>query len=158
MSENLSFRPITDDDMDYLYGLYASTRADEMAMLTQWSDEEKENFVQMQFKAQHQHYQEHFRHAAFDLILVDGEPIGRLYVDRREDEHRVVDITLSPEHCGKGIGGRIMRDVLDEAATANKMVRIHVEKNNVAMRLYERLGFKQVEDTGVYYLMERAPE
>jgi len=33
-------------------------------------------------------------------------------------------------------------------------VTIHVEAVNPAIRLYQRLGFKQIEDKGVYLLME----
>ena len=150
---NITFRTITDDDLPFLARLYASTREEEVAV-TGWSEEEKENFLQMQFRAQHAHYQEHYAGAQFNLILVGGEPAGRIYVDRREDEHRIVDIALLPEHRGKGIGGGIMQDLLDEAARAGKLVRIHVERNNHAMQLYNRLGFQKVGDTGVYLLME----
>jgi ribosomal protein S18 acetylase RimI-like enzyme len=68
-----------------------------------------------------------------------------------------VDITLLPEHCGAGIGTGILRDLLAEAAAAGKPVRIHVERQNPAWRLYERLGFAPIEDKGVYYLMEWRP-
>ena len=73
------------------------------------------------------------------------------------DEHRMIDIALLPEHRGAGIGGAIMRDILDEAAKAAKKVRIHVEVNNPAMRLYQRLGFHKIEEQGVYNLMEWKP-
>ena len=33
-------------------------------------------------------------------------------------------------------------------------VRIHVEANNPAMGLYKRLGFRQIDTNGVYWLME----
>ena len=36
----------------------------------------------------------------------------------------------------------------------SKAVRIHVERNNPALHLYERLGFRQIGDTGVYLLLE----
>lgn len=153
----ISFRPITDADLAFLSDLYGSTRADEMAVVP-WAQEEKESFLRMQFEAQHTFYGEQFPEASFDLVLEDGEPIGRLYIDRREEEHRLIDIALLPEHRGKGIGGRLMSDVLAEAATVGKMVRIHVEQNNPAMHLYHRLGFQKVEDQGVYDLMEWRPE
>ena len=85
-------------------------------------------------------------------------PIGRLYIDRSEDEIRLIDIALLPEHRGKGIGGSLMRQTLDEARLAGKPVRIHVEHNNPARRLYDRLGFRPVEDQGVYDLLEWRPE
>ncbi|GAA5505755.1 hypothetical protein Rcae01_01202 [Novipirellula caenicola] len=126
--------------------------------MTGWPLKEQQQFLQMQFAAQHQYYQEHYSDAAFDLILVDGDPAGRLYLQRRQDEHRVVDIALLPEYRGKGIGHKIMQGILDEAAEAGLPVRIHVEHNNPAMHLYQRLGFQKMDDTGVYFLMERLPD
>jgi ribosomal protein S18 acetylase RimI-like enzyme len=38
-----------------------------------------------------------------------------------------------------------------------RTLSIHVEANNPARRLYERLGFRSVADHGVYLLLERAP-
>lgn len=51
-----------------------------------------------------------------------------------------------------------MRQILAEGAEAGKLVRIHVEENNPALRLYRRLGFKKIEEQGVYYLIEWAPD
>jgi ribosomal protein S18 acetylase RimI-like enzyme len=153
MNHRLSFRPIHEEDLAFLARLYATTRAEEMAMVP-WTEEQKASFLQMQFDAQHTHYQNHCPDAEFSMVLMDGEPIGRLYLDRREDEHRVVDIALLPEHRGQGLGRALMEDVLAEARAAQKVVRIHVERNNPALRLYDRLGFKEIGDTGVYLLME----
>ena len=75
MAAATTTRPITLEDREFLFRLYASTRADEMA-LVDWSEEQKESFLRFQFDAQHKYYQEQFPRAAFDLILLDGEPIG----------------------------------------------------------------------------------
>ena len=123
-----------------------------------WSDDEKAAFLQMQFDAQHRFYMEQFANADYQVVLVDGTPAGRLYLDRRADEIRIVDIALLPAHRGRGVGGRLMGRVLDEAASKGLAVRIHVERNNPALRLYRRLGFTQVEDQGVYLLMQWLPE
>ena len=104
-------------------------------MIVDWTDEMKDAFVRQQFTAQHAWYQEHYQGATFDVVLIDGIPAGRLYVHRRPDEIR-------------------LRDVLAEGEAVGKPVTIHVEVYNPAMRLYERLGFKPVEDRGVYYLMK----
>ena len=58
----------------------------------------------MQLDAQHTYYQEHYDGAAFDVILVDAQPAARLYVDRQDDEIRIVDIALLPEYCNRGFG------------------------------------------------------
>jgi GNAT superfamily N-acetyltransferase len=153
----VTLRPIREEDMDFLLRLYATTRADEMAMVTDWSDEQKEQFVRMQFQAQHAWYQEHYGDAQFDLALIDGVPGGRLYVHRREKEIRLVDISLMPELRGRGIGSALLRELMAEAEAAGKPLTIHVEKYNPAMRLYLRLGFKPIEDRGPYDLMEWKP-
>ena len=156
MGASISFRPIRDEDREFLRRLYASTRADELAQ-TGWTDEEKASFIEFQFGAQHDYYREQFPDARFDLVLVDGAAAGRLYVDRRVDEIRLIDIALLPQFRRRGIGGRLMNQVLDEGRQAGLPVQIHVEQNNPAMRLYDRLGFERVEDQGVYWLMRWAP-
>lgn len=150
-------RPITDNDLEFLYELYASTREEELSVVPWEDDAQKENFLRMQFQAQHAHYQEHFADAKFDVIEVDGQPAGRLYLQRGDDAHRIIDIALLPIHRRKGIGGKLMQEILDDASAAKLPVRIHVEHNNPAMHLYQRLGFAKIDDTGVYYLMERLP-
>lgn len=153
MTPPITFRPVEADDQELLYGVYASTRTEELAPVP-WTEAQKEAFLRMQFRAQTLDYQANYPDAERRLILVDGVPAGRLYVDRREDEVRIVDIALLPAHRGAGVGGAILRDLLAEAAAAGKPLRIHVEQVNPALRLYERLGFKRIGDTGVYYLME----
>jgi ribosomal protein S18 acetylase RimI-like enzyme len=157
MSYNVTLRPITADDQEFLSGLYASTRQEEMA-LVDWPAEKKAEFLQMQFQAQHTFYMEQFKGAAFDLLVLNGQPIGRLYLDRRVDELRIIDIALLPEYRNQGLGSRLMQKILAEAEAAGLPVRIHVEHYNPARRLYQRLGFKEIETNGVYYLMEWTPQ
>ena len=152
---DIAYRPIADSDLPFLGRLYASTRQEELAV-TGWPQEQIDAFLVQQFEAQHKHYSENYRSASFDLILdpESGEPVGRLYLDRRDKEFRIVDIALLPGWRGRGIGGGILRELLAEAGGAGKTVTIHVEANNPAMTLYLRLGFRHVDDNGVYYLME----
>lgn len=152
----ITLRAIAPDDAEFLLAVYASTRAEEMDQVP-WTSEQKADFLRFQFEAQHRYYQEHFPAAAFDLIVVGDEPVGRLYVDRREDEIRLVDIALLPERRGSGLGSQLLDQLLNEAREASKLVRIHVEHNNPAMRLYLRLGFEKIEEQGVYHLMEWRP-
>ena len=149
-------RPAEPSDRDFLLRVYASTREEELR-LVDWSAEQKAAFVQQQFEAQDAYYREHYHPATFDVIEADGEQVGRLYVARWEDEIRIIDISLLPEHRGRGTGTALLRDLLDEGARSGKRVSIHVEKNNPALRLYERLSFVPVEDQGVYLLLEATP-
>lgn len=148
----LHLRPITDGDMAFLTALYRSTREDELDRVP-WSEADKQAFIEMQFTAQHSHYQKHYPDALWLVIEQTGRPIGRLYLERWGREHRIIDIALMPEARGRGIGRAVLQDVMDEAARAGKQVGIHVEKTNPAMTLYHRLGFQRAEDKGVYDLM-----
>jgi ribosomal protein S18 acetylase RimI-like enzyme len=136
--------------------VYASTREEELR-LVDWDAEQKAAFVRQQFDAQDAYYREHYDPATFDVIEVDAEPVGRLYVARWEEETRIVDVALLPEHRGRGIGTSVIRALLDEAAASGRRLSIHVEKHNPARRLYERLGFVEVADRGLYVLMEATP-
>ena len=150
---SVTFRPIAAADQPFLQQLYASTREEEMA-LVDWSDRQKEAFLQMQFNAQHQYYQANYTQTAFQIILLHGEPIGRLYVARWEQEIRIVDLALLPEHRNRGIGSQILKDLLAEGKQQKLPVRIHVEQYNPALRLYDRMGFQKIGEHGVYWLME----
>ncbi len=122
-----------------------------------WDEKQKDAFLRAQFDAQDRWYHENYTGASFDVVLVDGERAGRLYLNRGDSEIRIVDIALLPEHRGNGIGSALLRDLLAEADAAGKRVTIHVERLNPALRLYERLGFSVAEDKGVYLFLERPP-
>ena len=148
-----SLRPITGQDLEFLYQVYASTRIEELAVVP-WTPEQKEAFLRQQFDAQHRHYTVQFSDAAFDVVEVAGRPAGRLYLHRRPSELRIIDIALLPEYRRQGLGTAILSGILDEARRLGRPVTIHVEHNNPAFHLYTRLGFRQIEDQGVYLLMQ----
>ncbi len=159
--EGLALRWETDKDLPFLAELYASTRREEVAQVP-WSDEQREAFLRWQFDNQHAHYQQYYPDCEFLVIEKDSagqhEPIGRLYVDRWEDEIRLVDVALLPENRGAGLGRAILEELLAEGERSGLPVTIHVEYNNRALRLYRRLGFRHVDSNGIYYLMKWSPE
>ena len=152
-SSSVSLRPARPEDTPFLLQVYGSVRGGELAA-TDWTDSQKAQFVEMQFAAQSQYYREHYPDTSFDVIVLDGQPVGRLYVARWSDEIRIVDIALLPAYCNRGLGTTLVRALQAEAAASGKPLRIHVERFNPALRLYERLGFRQTEDKGVYLFLE----
>jgi ribosomal protein S18 acetylase RimI-like enzyme len=152
-SDSPRLRAATPEDEPFLRAVYAATRADELALVP-WSDEQKRTFTAMQFAAQSTDYHRNYPDAQYSIIEVQGVPAGRLYVDRCSTEIRIIDIALLPEHRRAGIGTSLLRVLQDEARAAGKTLTIHVEKFNPALRLYQRLGFQQIEDKGVYLLLE----
>jgi ribosomal protein S18 acetylase RimI-like enzyme len=152
-----TLRPARPEDREHLLAVYASTRAEELAPVP-WTAEQKSAFVKMQFDAQDTDYSRNYAGADFSVVEVDGVPAGRLYVERRRTEIRLIDIALLPSFRRAGIGTRLLTELIAEAGTRAVPLTIHVEMFNPARRLYERLGFEPVEEHGVYLLMERRPE
>lgn len=146
-------RPLTPEDAEFSFRVYAGTRSEELAV-TDWDDAQKEAFLRQQWGAQTAYYRENYPGAEFLVLEHDGHAVGRLFLHRRADEIRLVDIALLPEQRGRGLGRTVLLEVLDEARRAGKAVRIHVERFNPALRLYERLGFRVLEDRGVYLFLE----
>lgn len=150
---SVTLRPAADGDRPFMLRVYASIREPELdgsgLPREQWGA-----FIEHQFQAQ-SHAYAGYRDTSFEVVLVDGEPAGRLIVARWPEELRVVDIALLPEYRGRGIGGALMREVIEEAEERGVKTSIHVERFNPAQHLYTRLGFRMVSETGVYLLLER---
>lgn len=150
----IELRPVVAYDDAFLLRVYASTRADELAQVP-WSDEQKREFVEMQYRAQTADYQERFPGTDHSIIVVDGVPVGRIWVGRWDDEIRLLDITILPDRRDRGTGGVLLAELIDEARTAGKPLRHSVFKSNeAALRFYRRLGFEVLEDFEIYVLME----
>jgi ribosomal protein S18 acetylase RimI-like enzyme len=152
----VALRPAADADYDFLRGLYASTRQEEMIHFP-FDEAQRRSFLDQQFAAQFEHYRIHYPTCERNIVERDGVSVGRLWIDEWRDQIRLVDIALMPECRGAGIGSTLLRQVMDRGAAAGKPVTIHVESFNPALRLYRRLGFEQVDTNGVYLLMRWTP-
>jgi ribosomal protein S18 acetylase RimI-like enzyme len=150
-------RPVTPVDDEFLLDVYASTRAEELAPVP-WTDEQKRAFLRMQFDAQRGEYFKRFPDADYRVILVGGQPAGRLWVARTPAQIRLMDIALLPEFRSRGVGKLLVSQLADEAARAGLPLRHMVfELNENALRFYERLGFTRLELHGAYWEMEKKP-
>ena len=152
----MRLRPVLDCDRPFLVELYGSVREEELAQVD-WDDGARSAFVEQQFSAQDAHYRTNYPGATLDVIEVDGERAGRLYVHRGPGDIRIMDIALMPCFRGRGTGTQLLRELIEEADASGQKLSIHVEMNNPARSLYERLGFRPAGEHGVYVLMERAP-
>lgn len=151
---DLTLRLVTKDDEPFLIDLYAGTRADELSQV-EWPEGQREVFVRWQFDLQRREYDARFPAARYQLILIDGEPAGRIWVGEDEEQIRLLDIALLPQFQKRGAGTVLLRELMKEAARAGKFLRHMVfVLNNDAHRFYERLGFVIIEDLGAYKHME----
>ena len=160
MSHTLSLRPVTPADDAFLFELYASTREDIAALGL--GDARRTALMHVQWMAQRNGYRLRFPNAEHQVVLVNGEQVGRLWVAREPGELRLVDISLLPAHRNTGLGTSLLRSLQEEAVLAGKPVRLSVARENPARRLYERLGFvltpgASVNTTGPHVTLEWNP-
>ena len=149
----ITLRPVTPADEEFLLSVYASTRAEEMKLVP-WTAEQKDAFVRMQYAAQKQHYAAMYPAASYDVIQKDQTAIGRLWVERKAGELHILDITVLPEHRGRGAGGTLLRRLLEEAGASANVVTIYVESFSPSLRLFEQLGFRKEREEGHQFLMK----
>jgi GNAT superfamily N-acetyltransferase len=156
-SQGFALRREGDPDLPFLIQLYASTRANELAILP-WTQNEKNAFLIQQFGAQRKHYYRFYADAAFDVLWQGERPVGRLYLHERRTRFNVMDIALMPTERGKGLGSAIMLAVQDHAAAFGKGVDLFVERYNPALNLYRRLGFTPIQEDETNLEMEWVPD
>jgi ribosomal protein S18 acetylase RimI-like enzyme len=147
----LSTRPVNAaDDEAFLFALYASTRDDlavDAGVLS--------SVLRMQYTAQAKAYSAEYPSAEHSLIISGTTPVGRMMVARNGGQTMLIDISILQDFRGRGIGGRMIRKLLDEAEAANSTVVLHVLKTNRrALELYARLGFAVAYQDAVRFRME----
>lgn len=123
-----------------------------------WSEEEAHTLLAGQFRMQDAYYRRHYPQGHFDVVLRDATAVGRLYYDWSGREACVIDIALLPQYRGAGIGSRLMRAVVAEAAHRGMPMSLYVERDNPVRSLYRRLGFAPIGENGVYEHMRRDAE
>ena len=155
--KRLDLRPVRPSDNKFLLALYESTRAQELAQVP-WSDVQKRMFLNGQFEAQRTDYTTRFPNAEHSIVVVVDEPIGRVWIDRRAQEIRLLDIAILPRWQNVGIGRTLLEQLQQQAAEADRPLRhsVHVT-NQDALRFYQRLDFVVIEDFETHVLMEWRP-
>ncbi|HEY0077258.1 MAG TPA: GNAT family N-acetyltransferase [Pyrinomonadaceae bacterium] len=156
--ERVALRPVTPEDETFLFEVYKSTRRAERALVSHWDDAYWDSFMQMQFNAQRHDYRTRCPESEHSIVLFEGRPAGRIWVDRNERGVHLLDITVLPEFQNRGIGTTLLRRLSEECDREGKPLTDYVDKGNErAMRLYERLGFRVKEEIPTHFKMERPP-
>ncbi|KMW57530.1 Acetyltransferase, GNAT family [Candidatus Rhodobacter oscarellae] len=142
-TETVSFRVIHNKDQEFLFQLYASTRAQEMAQVP-WDNQAKDEFLRSQFKAQTEGYSATYLRAVHRIIQVGESDIGRMIVDRQDECLRLIDLSIAPFWRRRGIGTGIVQSLMQEADGGKVPMRLAVFTFSPALALYTRLGFRKI--------------
>lgn len=153
-SAPLRLRPERDGDRDFRFELFCASRPPEWQMAA-FEPTLFRHVMLQQFHAQTVSYRTQFPQARFEIIELDGEPVGRIVVDRPAGSIHVVDLAVLPAFRGRGIGTGVLEALIDEARRCGIPVRLNVASgNDPSLRLYLRLGFEVVDKTEMYLGMQ----
>ena len=126
---HVALRPAVADDVEWIAELRAIVLRPDLERLGRYDD------VRVR-----QRFRNAFDPADTRIILVDGEDSGSVAVRREGDTHWLEHFYVATAQQGRGVGGRVLGMLLDEA----RLYRLNVLQGSPARRLYERHGF-QVE-------------
>jgi ribosomal protein S18 acetylase RimI-like enzyme len=153
----VAMRPESPPDEAFLRQLIVETIAGELGA-SGWPEPMRSHLLGLQYTARRQSHRVNCPEAASYVIEADGEDAGWVVAHTLEDEVRLVEIMVSPELRGRGIGGAAIRGFLKTASEAGNPVRLNVNVTNQgAIRLYERLGFRRMGGDEVQHVMEHPP-
>lgn len=141
--ETLKGRAPSAGDEEFLAQLYASTRAD-LLHLPIPADVAKA-IIGHQQQLQAAGYAKDFPDASYWVLEHSGERVGRLVLNVRPDEIRVVDLAIAPEARRRGHAREALRALQTRARQDGCSLALRVLHSNEAARaLYESLGFTEV--------------
>jgi GNAT superfamily N-acetyltransferase len=145
-------RRAEEDDEDFLFDVFTTTWADEVAALP--NPNLAAHVLRIQHTAQQRRFEARYPEHERFVILHEGRRAGRLYLHRTPTMVHAIDMTLLPEFRSQGLGSRIVGDLLAVAGRNGQSVTLRVPRRNTrAIALYEVMGFRlvTVDDLDSYF-------
>lgn len=130
-------RQATSKDIDLLWSVFrASMKAYSIQTRGEWNEDREES----QFRSQ-------LDLAASRIIRSDNLEVGFIIAPIEEGALWIHTLCIAPEQQNRDIGTEVIRSVIADAEKQEMELFLSVLKVNSARRLYERLGFKVIEET-----------
>ncbi len=153
----LAVRPALPQDEIFLYELYVAIRGPLFA-LTPLTAVQREHLLRIQFQAQLSSYTQQYPNSCYHVVLLDGKPVGRLWVAPVDSGFHLVDIAVHPNVQSKGLGTVLVQRLQQEAQKAKLPILSTVDRFNPgSLRFHQRLGFTIVREDLMQFYMEWRP-
>jgi GNAT superfamily N-acetyltransferase len=143
----IKLRAETITDRPFLATLFQDVRWEEWEC-TGLPEAQIRRLLEQQFQLQTADWTKNYPAARRSIIMLDGQPIGRIYEDWRAATKtvHVVDLSLLKPWRGRGIGSQLIRGMVTRAHARGYKATLMVVQGNPAQRMYERCGFIAVPD------------
>lgn len=112
-----------------------------------------EEYFEWDPDAQNARFARKFVPHEMQIITLGRHDVGWLQLQEAADEIVLGQLFVAPAFQGRGIGTKVVSDLLANAQAKNKSVTLEVLKNNRAREFYERLGFSNRGESGIKYIM-----
>ena len=144
MDEKIILVPYTDDDYEFVYDVKKNA-------YKKYVEECWGSWIEEDQRKYYEKFISNVKRNAY--IIMDGEKkIGFYNGEILEDgNYEVGNICIIPEYQGKGIGSKLLKDILEKNNDRN--IEIQYFKQNPVGKLYERLGFIANGETKFHYRM-----
>ena len=135
---------------DFLLQLFKECRQD-LALVGNLTEKQKDNFILQQFTIEQEQLSKVYPDAEFNIVMFNEKPVGRFYIYHGKLLNHIVEIGLLEAYRGLGIGKKIINMAIENALKNGKNVSLQVAWfNQGAHNFYEKLGFKTIENNGVF--------
>lgn len=152
----VSLLPVESTHKDFLLKLFKECRPD-LALITSINEKQTDDIIYQQFTIEQEQLIIMYPNAEYNIVIFNGQLIGRLYINHGDTVDRILEIGLLDEYRSLGIGKELVTKVIQNALKKNKSVNLQVAWfNNMAYEFYEKMGFEVIENKGVFYEMQYA--
>ncbi len=127
-------RAVTSQDIEWLVALKEAAMRPDLERLGVWDPDRSRRRLL-----------EELAPASTWLVLAAGQRVGSVALRPAKDEEWLQHFYVLPEHQGRGLGGAVLRDLLD-GRDDPRPVRLLVVRGSAALRLYARHGFVRERD------------
>jgi ribosomal protein S18 acetylase RimI-like enzyme len=134
----------TADDINFLWHVFRVSMED---YITQTRGEWNEQREEAQFRNQ-------LDWLTTQVVHANNLAVGFIMAPIKDGARWIHTICIVPEHQRKGIGTEVLRRVISQAKEQKMSLYLSVLKVNPARRLYERLGFRVIEETTHHFKMK----
>jgi len=151
---DLALRPRLPSDDGFLFELFVDVRRPEFEQAG-LPEALLNALLADQYRIQALQYAAAHPGAEHRIIEHDGTPVGRLILAQVPEGLRIVDISLMSNVRGRGLGGRVLSWICEQAGAAGCSVSLSVLGISPAQTLYLRHGFRFIDAGEPYRQMVR---